>query len=283
MMPRALWLTILLALLLPALGFVSTGSDLSFVAISDTHIERGSSGYTCYPATHRIVAQITRKLRPDFVLHGGDMLSVNPPARDVNLINGMWRAFLAGVRDPVVHAGIPFFPCPGNHDICGGAREIYRKTWQDFENPGVALHSGSYGAYYSLSWKGTDLIVLDGASLALGEEQKAWLRATFAGLKRTRPVFLVSHMGLTGGRRHPKERLNEEARKVITEGRPDFVLCGHQHEASVTSVDGITQICLGSAGETPPYYYFLFKVRGKEVTWKALTAPPESSDPGAPR
>lgn len=268
---RVIAVLMLIACLAFAAGAASDGS-VRFVAVSDTHLCRTGGGWTQYPATSRIVREITQKLRPDFVVHCGDMLNVNPPGRDVEEIEEMWGTFSDGVLDPVAAAGIPFFPCPGNHDVYGAARQLYRKKWEGFRNPGMPLLSGSYGAWYSFAVKGSLFVVIDGATLNLGAPQREWLKARLA---ESRPayssVFVVSHVGVAGGRRHPMERLDGESRAIIAEGKPDFVICGHQHEAALTHVSGVTQLCVGSAGETKPFNYALFTVKGRKASFAILS------------
>lgn len=241
----------------------------TFVVLSDTHLlRRDGRAVSLYPATERIVERIVRAERPAFVVHCGDLLSLNRRDDEATA-----RAQMALVRDgllaPLDHAGIPLLPTPGNHDVIAAGRAVYDETFAR-RTPPVPLLFGSLERDYAFAYGGALFISLDGSGVALRTASRERLETLLAGRAgRDRPVFLMVHIGAVPRRRHPKARLAGLEPEALAARGVTHILSGHQHELSIEEVGGLTHIIAGSAGETKPYPYLVVTVADGRATVEA--------------
>jgi hypothetical protein len=242
------------------------GGTLRFTVISDSHLMNKGGIYSLYPATGDIVKAIIRD-RPDFVVHCGDMISINAESNSRVMIGHMWTLFNRGVRDRIVESGIPFFPSPGNHDVYGEGRALYERQWRDYKVPGIDLESGSYSRYYSFHRGKNLFIFLDGSGISISGEQMCWLKNQLKE-NGTCQTFVFSHVGLMGRGRHPGDTIRGELEGQIRSRGNIYFITGHQHLVSIDRLGAATHIISGSAGETPPFNYLRFKIQGREVSWE---------------
>ena len=162
------------------------GGTLRFVQISDTHIGFKKPANPDPAATLReTIAHIkAMPLRPDFVLHTGDITQLATPQQ------------FADAQAMLSELNLPMFTVPGEHDIVDGnnpkpyierfaGRDARGDGWYSFDAGGVhfialvnVLHLGDRGM-------GT-----------LGEAQLAWLQDDLAGLSSSTPIVLYSHFPL---------------------------------------------------------------------------------------
>lgn len=245
------------------------GEDYSFAVLSDNHMCIDRSGFSLYPATKAIIDNLIKEIKPRFVLHAGDMTSINPRTNNDHDINEMWRIFNSGVRDRLLARGISFFPSPGNHDLYGLGRACYRKNWERFKNNGITLLSGSYADYYAFKYGSILFVSLNGSGLSLGTEQERWLEKTIDTYRdKNGQVIVYSHVGLIGKGRHPMEVLQGNTTSILKKKNVQFYISGHQHFNSKDSIGSLTHISVGSSGETPPFNYLVFNVKGNSIQWE---------------
>ena len=265
---RAILLLLLLFLQVLAAGEVALGKDFTFVVMSDSHLMKKDGLYDMYAPTRIIVNRITTQIKPAFVIHCGDMVSITPRT-DSKAIEPMWKLFNREVRDRITGAGVPFFPSPGNHDIYGKGREIYTRIWKDYTNRGIALLSGDYTRSYAFQYEDCLFISVDGSGISLSKATMSWI-STMLGTygKKAAHLFLITHVGFIGKGRHLGDVLQGDARKLLNDRRIEFILSGHQHLYSRDKLGSITHIIAGSAGETYPYEYLIFTVSNNKVQWK---------------
>jgi len=245
------------------------GEDYTFAVISDNHTRIDRSGFSLYPATKIIIDNLIREIKPRFVLHAGDMISINHGTNNDRDITEMWRIFNSGVRDRLLSRGISFFPTPGNHDMYGLGRTHYRNNWERFKNNGIPLLSGSYANYYAFKFGSILFISLNGSSLSLGREQERWLEKTIDTCRdKSGQVVVFSHVGLIGRGRHPMEVLQGNVTSILKKKNIQFFISGHQHFYSKDLIGSITHISAGSSGETHPFNYLIFTVKGNSLRWE---------------
>jgi 3',5'-cyclic AMP phosphodiesterase CpdA len=239
--------------------------NLRFMVISDSHLMNKEGAFHLYPATERIVKKIIEE-KPDFVVHCGDMISINPGSNSRSIIQKMWGVFNRGARDRILGAGIPFYPSPGNHDVYGRGKELYEQQWKSYANNGLKPDNGDYAHFYSFR-RGENLFIsLDGSGISIPEGQLRWLRGLLKDSSASR-IFVFSHVGLIAKGRHPEDTIRGELAGLIRGRGNVYFISGHQHVISIDRIGSATHIISGSAGETPPYYYLLFKVDGG-VKWE---------------
>ncbi|MDQ7822339.1 MAG: metallophosphoesterase [Candidatus Eremiobacteraeota bacterium] len=273
MTARQLIVCLLLLIMHAAPAFAAGEESFTFAVISDTHLAPAPGSWRLHHATDIIVSSLVNEVKPSFVLHCGDMISINSHSAYEAAILSMWDTFNAGVRAPLTAAGIAFFPSPGNHDVYGMGRALYGKEWASFRNKGIALDSGSYGSYYSFHYGRCFFIMLDGSGISIPAAQQQWLAKVLAKAKPAYGrVFVISHVGLLGGGRHPGDFMQGNLSWFLEKKGVDYFLSGHQHSYSVDKLGKMIHLTCGSAGETPPYYYLVFTVKGQKVTWEAKTA-----------
>jgi 3',5'-cyclic AMP phosphodiesterase CpdA len=156
---------------------------LHFVQVSDSHI--GFAG----PANTDVTGSFTRAInqinqlgvRPDFVMHTGDLTHLSTPAQ-FDQVHQMMSGLATG----------RVFTVPGEHDSVGDAGKAYRQRFG----------AGTTGdGWYSFDTHGVHFIALvNTLSLEklghLGNEQIDFVRKDLAGLKSDTPIVVFSHIPL---------------------------------------------------------------------------------------
>jgi len=155
---------------------------LHFVQVSDSHI--GFSG----PANTDVTGSFARAIqtinslpvRPDFVMHTGDLTHLSTAAQFDQV-----KQMMSGVRAGGV------FTVPGEHDGVGDHGKRYR----------AAFVPAGGEAWYSLDVKGVHVLALvNSLSLEklghLGGDQIDWVRRDLAGLSADTPIVVFSHIPL---------------------------------------------------------------------------------------
>lgn len=203
---------------------------MKIVQISDTHLTH--TGGPTEDGFRRLVAHLNDVVRPDLVVHSGDLIVLDP---DVDADRAHARA-LADLIDA------PLLVIPGNHDVgMPGPNAWAGITVTDQR---VAAHEAVWGPDH---WRhdldgpdGAVLIGIDsellGSGLPRETDQWNWLAATLAQVPGGRPVLLFLHKPLwevvAGPTDHqldvapaPRERL-----LGLVEGVELRVVgCGHLH------------------------------------------------------
>ncbi|MHC4229727.1 MAG: metallophosphoesterase [Planctomycetota bacterium] len=211
--------------------------DFDIAFITDVHIERGRIAVSKFSKT---IAEIN-SLKPAFVWDMGDM-SLYPKSGKVYL-------------DCIKQFRMPFYACPGNHDIA-----LYdtnpRKLFNDCFGP----------AYYSFDFGGVHFITIDGNKVVerqgkntidacLDPRQIAWLKADLQAVPQQIPIICGVHIPIVstyikrrGGGAFPEdfpiapqsnESRAEELINLLAQHNVKLVLQGHAHENECTTVKGI--------------------------------------------
>lgn len=215
-----------------------------FIQISDTHLFEDPSSKLWDIAPDPMLDLAMEELgkldgRPEFVVVSGDCSSDGSVAS--------YRRLDEKVRK----LGVPVYYLPGNHDdpetmsrlFCGKELPPREKLTQAFD---------------ALGWR---FILLDSSvpgedGGALGDAQRAWLRATLAAQPRTPTIVIVHHNPLPVGSAwlDPMTIADANALTAIldTSSQVRAVLFGHIHQVFETRRDGAQYL-------SAPSTFFQFK------------------------
>ncbi len=240
--------------------------NFTFVAIGDSQ---------SLQPTHRLIAERILALKPDFVLHTGDLVAHGSLSAEWDLFFEIERATLASV---------PLFPSLGNHE------QNDRRYFEAFVLPGNER-------WYSFEWGNARFISLQiDAIVPFGRqsEQVQWLEATLAA--NTQP-WLIVFFHVPPYDALPDDSMGDAVRinlvPLFERYNVDLVLNGHNHNYQRSIVNGITYIVTGGAGgelnyidapdpDTEAYYnghhLVQFAVEGDRLTGRALTTGGEEVD-----
>jgi 3',5'-cyclic AMP phosphodiesterase CpdA len=187
------------------------------------------------------VAALLERLRPDLILHTGDVVYPAGQERHYD------RRFFAPYRDLI--KTVPLFPVLGNHDVRKGNGAAF------LENFHPPLGSpGSTKRYYSFDWGNAHFVALDSELYyddkgCEPQEQKAFLDQDLAATrKRWKVAFL--HRSPYGSSRHGgDERVREDLEPLFARHGVDLVFTGHDHVYERTvPIRGVTYVVSGGGG-----------------------------------
>jgi 3',5'-cyclic AMP phosphodiesterase CpdA len=155
---------------------------LRLVQISDTHLSRWD-GPLCRNF-HILVNFIDTVLRPDLVVHTGDVILSNPDSHD--------DYAAAKELHRLISAPVRFLP--GNHDI----GEAYDRTWWATTSDRLARFHDFFNATPWLEWFGDIALVglnsqIFGSGLPAEEEQWRWLEGIASSIEG-HSIVLFQHM-----------------------------------------------------------------------------------------
>jgi acid phosphatase type 7 len=225
-------------------------SRFSFAVIGDS----GSGG-----KGQLAVAALLERLRPDLVLHTGDVVYPAGQQRHYD------RRFFAPYR--VLIKTVPLFPVLGNHDVRKGNGAAFLENF----HPPLGSPGGTK-RYYSFDWGNTHFVALD-SELYHGdrgsdpEEQRDFLERDLATTrKHWRIVFL--HRSPYGSSRHGgDEKVREDLEPLFMRHKVDLVFSGHDHVYERTvPIRGVTYVVSGGGGRR------LYPVGNSELTASSVSA-----------
>ena len=229
---------------------VDDDSRFSFAVVGDS----GSGG-----KGQLAVAALLERLRPDLVLHTGDVVYPAGQERHYD------RRFFAPYRNLI--KTVPLFPVLGNHDVRKGNGAAF------LENFHPPLGSpGSTKRYYSFDWGNTHFVALD-SELYNGdrgsdpERQKDFLEQDLAASrKRWKVAFL--HRSPYGSSRHGGDgRVREDLEPLFVKHEVDLVFSGHDHVYERTvPITGVTYVVSGGGGRR------LYPAGNGELTASSVSA-----------
>ncbi|NUP73173.1 MAG: metallophosphoesterase [Sinomonas sp.] len=157
---------------------------MKIVQISDTHL--GASVESTFAAARKVIDYIDNVLRPDFVVHTGDVVVIDPDnAEDREHAHGL----LSELRTP-------YRVLPGNHDIGEPAEHAWQGQVVTPER--VEAFTSVFGpAQWRVDLGDVTLLGLNSELFGSGIDDEArqweWIEETVAGIGSERPVMLFQH------------------------------------------------------------------------------------------
>jgi acid phosphatase type 7 len=208
------------------------GSRFTFAVVGDS----GDGG-----GAQLEVAGLLGHLRPDLILHAGDVVYPRGAEKDYD------KRFFAPYRTLIME--VPIYPVLGNHDV------LHKDAAAFLENFHPPLHSpGSTKRYYSFDWGNAHFVAIDselyhGDGGANPAEQKAFVEEDLAATRRRWKIAFL-HRSPYGSSRHGgDERVRENLEPVFVRHRVNLVFGGHDHVYERTvPVKGVTYVVSGGGG-----------------------------------
>jgi acid phosphatase type 7 len=187
------------------------------------------------------VAGLLERLKPDFILHTGDVVYSDGEQRHYN------RRFFSPYGELIKN--VPVFPGLGNHDVREGNGAAF------LENFRPPLGSpGSTKRYYSFDWGDAHFVALDselyfGDEGGSAEQQRAFLERDLAATgKRLKIAFL--HRSPYGSSRHRGDkRVRADLEPLFARHGVDLVFAGRDHVYErMVPIRGVTYVVTGGGG-----------------------------------
>ncbi|MDY0298194.1 MAG: metallophosphoesterase [Acidobacteriota bacterium] len=207
-------------------GFIGLDRDNRVVTlIGDTQVTREWEfwGEHNRDETGRLLDEIVRRL-PAAVLNLGDLVSFGASNRDRRLFDRL--------HQPLLEAGIPFFPVLGNHDYYGDDEQALNHYFSRV--PHLAGRR-----WYSFVFRNVGFIMLDSNFKRMGEirlrHQQAWYEAELARMQSDTGIrFIVAcchHPPFTNnqGKRPDPELRTRLAEPFLATGKAALFFSGHIH------------------------------------------------------
>ena len=233
--------------------------SLSFVVYGDTQK---------HPDVHRVIINQALSLKPDLVLHVGDLVNAG-------YNEAQWDEFLWITKELLAY--VPLYPTLGNHEL------QTKHYFERFFLPGnERWYSFSYGPALFICLEIDGFAKLDDVS-----EQYQWLEQTLT--KNTQPwLFVYFHKPpYSAEYEGPSEAyIRSRLTPLFEEHNVRLVFSGHNHNYQRSQVNGITYVITGGGGGNLSdrishdehllryfvgYHFVLINIEGDELNAFALT------------
>ncbi len=225
-------------------------SDFTFAVITDTHLgTAGEEGIFCHNWRVEELIRQLNALRPDFVMHCGDIITVHPFSRT-------YEAQCQYALDLFKQLKAPIHFTAGNHDV-GNQRNmrVWDDKWLDrvgitlnqilFQLPYREVYEKYFGPdYYSFVYDNNRFIVFDdeicNSGYPLEQEQEEWLAHQLELGAKNAHTFIFSHNPLFWGAPDEPgpanyEPVQQPARQrlldLLAKTHPTAMYTGHTHFA----------------------------------------------------
>jgi len=191
-------------------------------------------------ARPRVFAQIVDEIKllgPGFILSVGDL--IEGYSEDRAALNREWDSVLGPVRS----VGVPFYACPGNHDIFDAASETIFVRRVGPRRRALRLGNASFIFLDNSRWPAPE---------SLPHAELRWLESELTRARRSRHTFVLMHRpwwrtALENGRPDP---LHELFRRYGV----DYVFTGHDHFYCTHTQDSIRYFQVGPSGSRTKVY-----------------------------
>jgi len=249
----------------PALGDGKT--TFSFAVISDTN-----RGYCTAEQGSGVAAAIAKikefnlgELKPDFVIHVGDMIAGGKDRCTDEEYSKMWSKYEEGVYLPLANAGISIFPVKGNHDTKG-----YDSFWENHPSKANFVDFEHYPNYYSFNYGNWRFIILpyDGTDLSSDTEQ--WLKDQVnSAEKEGRPAIIFSHVPpIRIAAKYNDAHWYSSELFDFLRGKAPLIISGHHQAYYKTNVEEILVVTAGGLSDLHNWYDLNNCVTGDEDSCK---------------
>lgn len=210
----------------------------TFAVITDTHLKLSEGAEKMLWSTHhlanlrsRFVLQELKRVRPDFVVHLGDIIHPVPGLPEYASTAELFHQIFGELDCPI-------YTTPGNHDIGDKFRAGMPAPVVSRES--VGSYQGCFGvSYQAFDHNGCRFLLINSpilnSGLPLEEEQRRWLEAELVKHDGKRLFFLMHYPPYL---RDPNEaehydNIDEPARSwllnLMAEHHVEAVFAGHAH------------------------------------------------------
>lgn len=181
-------------------------------------------------AAAQAVAEQIRKLKPDYVVHLGDVYYAGTPKEVKERFLKFWPSPAASGQS---------FALNSNHEMYSGGYGYFDTILKEFKQP---------ASYFSLANKNWRFIGLDTGYTEhdLNKEQVAWLTAQFKG-NNQRTILLSHHQLFSAYEKTDASNLQSRVQPFLDAGQIYGWIWGHEHLCVVyKKQQGIEAVCLGN-------------------------------------
>ncbi len=233
---------------------------LKILLISDLNAGYGSLTYSDdVPA---VIKEI-RKIKPDLILCGGDMVAGQKLSLTEQNIKEMWQSFKMVVFDPIKNAKVPFGFTLGNHDASPNFikdRAMAKEFWKN-EQAATRLtfvDSEHYPFYFSYLKNNVFFMSWDASGAKIKPELYNWMKSqsNLEVAQKARMRILLGHLPLyaiVAAKNKPGEVNSspDSALAFFKAHRIDMYISGHQHAYYPATKNGVQLLNSGCIGDGP--------------------------------
>ncbi|MBT6093427.1 MAG: serine/threonine protein phosphatase [Rhodospirillaceae bacterium] len=210
----------------------------TFAVIADTHMNQeedySSSPYPCNALanarTRRVVAELNQ-LKPEFVVHLGDIVNPVPELPTYEAAAGHFKALVADLEAPLHLVS-------GNHDV--GDKPVSWMPAGTVNDEHLALYEQHFGDhYYSFDANSLHMVVINAQIINSGlqaeEDQRVWLEKDLADNAAKRTFICIHYPPYVSneGENGTYDNIDEPGRSWLTDliktHKPEGMFCGHVH------------------------------------------------------
>ncbi len=185
-------------------------------------------------ARPNVFAQIVDEIKllgPDLVLSVGDL--IEGYTEDRATLNREWDSVLGLVRS----VGVPFYACPGNHDIFDAASESVFVRRVGPRRRALRLGSASFIFFDNSRWP---------TSESLPRAELRWLESELARACRSRQTLVLMHR--PWWRTALESGMPDQLHELFRRYGVDYVFTGHDHFYCTHTQDSIRYFQVGPSG-----------------------------------
>ena len=262
-------------------------NSFSFVFLTDIHLQPERSA----EAGFQWAINEVNKLKPDFVLTGGDLV-MDVLNQSYGRSDSLYNLYikLSGKFD------MPVYNTVGNHEVYGWHRD--EKDIEQHPEFGKKMFEKRLGErYYTFKHKGWQFIILDaiyrgeggGYTGRIDEEQILWLGEELQKVDRLTPIAVSLHIplissisqirgGSTGSAAGTVISNSKEVLQLFSEHNLRLVLQGHHHFLEDIYIQNQVHFITGGAvsgkwwankpDSKPEEGFVLVHVDGEELDWE---------------
>ena len=207
-------------------------APLRFALVTDTHINVTSGQSTTWLT--QVYAALAR-LKPDFVLHCGDITDTGTPDE----YDRYWQTVPAALAGKIHHS-------PGNHDVRwdSTAKELYHAHF------GPAPYPFDAAGVHFIGFDPTEVLQEPGH---YGPDLLWWLENDLDRVAAGMPSVLFQHFPMGSGYYY----VDDQPAVLDLLARYDVrgLFAGHIHREVVTQFNGLTEVAADAVRNGPSYYW----------------------------